>query len=84
LKKLRGEDFVRLAPKSRRYEIVPEGLQALTALLVRGDKVITPVLAGAGKSKRGPKPKNRSPLDVQYEIVHAEMRNLLQIIGIAV
>ena len=84
LKKLRGKDLVRLAPKSRRYEVVPEGLQALTALVVLRDKVIKPVLAGAGKPKRGPKPKNRSPLDVQYEIVHAEMRNLLQCIGLAV
>jgi hypothetical protein len=84
LKKLRGKDLVRLVPKSRRYEIVPEGLKALAALLILRNKVIKPVLAGAGKPKRGPKPKNRSPLDAQYEIVHAEMCNLLRIIGIAV
>jgi len=84
LKKLRGKNLVRLVPKSRRYEVVPKGLQTLTALLVLRDRVIKPVLAGVGKPKRGPKPKNRSPLDVQYETVHTEMRNLLQIIGIAV
>jgi len=84
LKKLRGKHLVRLVPKSRRYEVVPEGLQTLTALLVLRDKVIKPVLAGVGKPKPGPKPKNRSPLDVQYGTVHAEMRNLLEIIGVAV
>ena len=78
LKKLRGKNLVRLVPKSRRYEVVPKGLQTLTALLVLRDRVIKPVLAGVGKPKRGPKPKNRSPLDVQYETVHTEMRNLLQ------
>ena len=84
LKKLRGKNLVHLTAKSRRYEVVLEGLQAMTALLVLRDKVIKPVLAGAGKPRRGPKPKNRSPLDDHYETIHAQMRSLLQVIGVAV
>jgi len=83
LKKLRGKNLVRKMGTSRRYEIVPEGLQAMTALLVLREKVIKPVLAGAGKPRRGPKPKHQSPIDAHYEAVQVAMCNLFQVIGIA-
>jgi hypothetical protein len=83
LKKLRGKNLVRRIGKSRRYETVPEGLQAMTAWLVLREKVIKPVLAGAGKPKRGPKPKHQSLVDTQYELIQVAMRNLFQTIGIA-
>jgi len=69
LKKLRGKNVVCRIGKSRRYEIVPQGLRTVTALLVLRDKVIKPVLAGAGKPKLGRKPKNQSPIDVHYEAI---------------
>jgi len=83
LKKLRGKQVVGKIGTSRRYETVPEGLQAVAALLVLRDKVIKPVLAGAGKPRRGPKPKQQSAIDAHYETIQAEMRNLFQTIGIA-
>ncbi len=83
LKKLRGKDVVRKLGTSRRYETVPEGLQAMAALLLLREKVIKPVLAGAGKPKRGRKPKQPDPIDVQYEIIRADLRNLFDRIGIA-
>lgn len=83
LKKLRGKNVVRKMGASRRYETVPEGLQAIAALLVLREKVIKPVLAGAGKPKRGPKPKHQSPIDAHYETIQVEMRHLFQAIGIA-
>jgi hypothetical protein len=83
LKKLRGKDVIRRVGKSRRYEIVPDGLRAVIALLVLRDKVIKPVLAGAGKPRRGRKPKNQSPIDAHYEAIQFQMRSLFQLIGVA-
>ncbi len=83
LKKLRGKNLVRKMDKSRRYEAVPEGLQAMAAWLVLREKVIKPVLAGAGKPRRGPKPKHQSLIDAHYETIQVAMRNLFQAIGIA-
>jgi hypothetical protein len=83
LKKLRGKDLVRKIDKSRRYETVPEGLRAMTAVLILREKVIKPVLARAGKPRRAPKPKQQSPVDAHYETIQLAMRNLFQTIGIA-
>jgi len=83
LKKLRGKNLVRKMDKSRRYEAVPEGLQAMAAWLVLREKVIKPVLAGAGKPRRGSKPKHQSLIDAHYEAIQIAMSNLFQVIGIA-
>lgn len=84
LKKLRGKNMVRKLEGSRRYETVPEGLQTAAAALVLREKVIKPVLAGAGKPKRGRPPKVQNPTDTHYAALQVEMRNLFQVIGIAV
>jgi len=84
LKKLRGKNLVRKIDNSRRYEPVPEGLREMTALLVLREKVIKPVLAGAGKPKRGRKPKYQSQIDIHYANIQTEMQGLFQIIGLAV
>jgi len=83
LKKLRGKEILRKRERSRRYETISEGLHTLTALLVLREKVVKPVLAGAGKPKRGPKPKNPSRIDTHYRVLQHEMHNLFQTIGIA-
>jgi hypothetical protein len=83
LKKFRGKHLIRKIGKSRRYQTVPEGLKAMTALLILREKIIKPVLAGAGKPKPGPKPKNQAPIDKHFQIIQSEMRNLFQVIGIA-
>ena len=84
LKKLRGKNLVRKIENSRRYEPVPEGLQTMTALFVLREKVIKPVLAGAGKTRRGRKLKYQSQVDLHYANLQTEMRNLFQTIGLAV
>ena len=84
LKKLRGKQWVHKIDKSRRYEPVPDGLKVMSALLTLREKVIKPVLAGAGKPKRGPKPKRQSELDIQYGKVQTEMRTLFHILGVVV
>lgn len=83
LRKLQGKNVVHKMGRARRYETVPEGLQAISALLVLREKVIKPVLAGAGKPRRGRPPKNPSPLDVHYRTLQLEMCNLFQTVGIA-
>lgn len=84
LKKLRGKDWIHKIDTSRRYEAVPEGLQTMTALWVLREKVIKPVLAGAGKPKNGRPLKHPNPVDVHYRALQTEMRQLFQTIGIAV
>jgi len=83
VKKLRGKNVVRPITKSRRYETIPQGLQEMAALLVLREKVIKPVLAGAGQIRRGRKPKEPDPIDVHYQMLKVEMRNLFKVIGIA-
>jgi hypothetical protein len=84
LKKLRGKNFVRKLDRSRRYVVNLEGLRTLTALWLLREKTIKPVLAGAAKPKRGPKPKHQSPIDVLYQAIQLAMFNLFQMLGIAV
>src|SRR5271165_5078153 len=47
LKKLRGKQIVRRIGSTRRYEPLPSGLRAITALLVLRNKAIKPLLAAA-------------------------------------
>lgn len=84
LKKLRGKQWVKKIGKSRRYELVPQGLQIMTALVVLREKVIKPVLAGAGKPKQGPRPKQETDIDKQYRLIHGEMRSLFHLLGVVV
>jgi len=84
LKKLRGKNLVRKIENSRRYEPVPQGLREMTALFVLREKVIKPVLAGAGKIRCGPKLKHQNQVDLHYANIQIEMRNLFQSLGLAV
>jgi hypothetical protein len=83
LKKLRGKDLVRRIKHSRFYEASTEGLRAMAGFTVLREKVLTPLLAGACSRKRGPKPINRSQIDIHYENIQSEMQNIFEIIGIA-
>ena len=47
LKKFRGKQIVHRIGPTRRYEALPSGLRAITALLVLRDKAIKPLLAAA-------------------------------------
>jgi hypothetical protein len=84
LKKLRGKQWVEKAGKSRRYHVSSVGLRIMSALLILREKVIKPVLAGAGKSKSGPKPKQETEVDKQYRVIHREMHSLFHLLGLVV
>jgi hypothetical protein len=83
LKKLRTKQLVQKLPHSRRYTPTDIGLSAISALLVLREKVVRPVLAGAGKPKQGPKPKNPTPLDETYRAIQALFRQLFLQLGFA-
>jgi hypothetical protein len=84
LKKFRAKQWLRKIGQSRRYEATPTGLQTMAALLILREKVIKPILAGAAKPKRGPKPQPQTVLDTLYQAVQVAMRNLFQALGVTV
>ena len=84
LKKLRGQHLVHKIDRSRRYRSTSAGLRTMTTLLVLREKVIKPLLAGAGRPKRGRKPQQQCPLDACYEAMRLQMCDLFQLVGIAV
>jgi len=83
LKKLRGKGMLGRIGASRRYEPVPQGLRALTALLVLREKVIRPLLAGSQRSESKIQPNHPTPTDHHYEHLRAGMRDLLTGLGVA-
>jgi hypothetical protein len=76
LKKLRVKDLVRKIENSRRYEATTKGLRQITAFSVLREKILIPLLASAGKRKTGPKPINRSKIDIHYDNIGIEMQHI--------
>lgn len=76
LKKLRGKDLVRRGRRRPYYEPTPRGLSLMAGLLVLRDKVIKPVLAGAGRPRPGPPPRQPTPADEHYAQLQRQMRAL--------
>jgi hypothetical protein len=83
LKKLRGKGMVNKIGLSRRYEPIPEGLRAMTALLVLREKVIRPLLAASSRPEVDAKLNNPTPIDQHYETLRLGMRGLFNAWGIA-
>jgi hypothetical protein len=83
LRKLRGKQWLHRIGNSRRYQASSDGLRIMAALVLIRDKVFKPVLAGAGKPKRGPKPKQAHPVDDIYRQMHSLMRSLFLELGFA-
>jgi hypothetical protein len=83
IKKLRAKGMVRKIGKSRRYEPVPEGLRALTALLVLREQIIRPLLAASGQPQPLSKLVNPTPIDHHYENLRAGMQSLFNELGLA-
>jgi hypothetical protein len=64
LKKLRGKGLLtKTHPSGRRYLAVPDGLQALSGLLVLRQQVIEPLLKYHGRAKSGPLPRDAVQID---------------------
>jgi hypothetical protein len=83
LRKLRGKALVERVATTRRYRPHPPGIRTLAALFILREKVIKPVLAGAGRPKPGRPPKRIHPLDTHYENLQRELRRTFDTLGLA-
>jgi DNA-binding transcriptional ArsR family regulator len=82
LKKLRGKGMVCKIGSSRRYESVKQGLQAMTALVVRREKVIKPLLAASQRPEPQIKLNHPTPVDHHDEHLRAGMQDLFTALGV--
>ncbi len=83
LKKLRAKQFVAKLGRSRRYQVVPSGIRAITALLILRDHIIKPILAGVSTSAPSSKPPISTLVDQHYDRVRIDIRSLFEELGIA-
>ena len=83
LKKLRGKHIVRRIGHTRRYEPLPSGLRAMTALVVLCNKAIKPLLAAAQPLHPIRGPRNPKPIDRHYHTIHLAMQGVFHELGLA-
>ena len=75
--------MVRKIGTSRRYEAEPDGLRAMTALVVLREKVIRPLLAASQQPEPQTKPNHPTSVDRHYEYLRMGMRDLFTALGVA-
>jgi hypothetical protein len=61
----------------------PDGIRAMTALVVLRDKVLKPLLASCCPRKRRPKLKNPTIFDTHYQRLQIDMQHLFNDLGLA-
>jgi len=83
LKKLRGKQIVRRIGHTRRYETVPAGLKAMTALVVLRSKAIRPLLAAAQELRPPHGAQNPQALDTHYDAIRVAMLGIFHELGLA-
>ena len=83
LKKLRGKQLIAKMGRSRRYDVSPASMRAVTALLVLRDHVIQPVLAAVSTTQPESLPNLASTIDQHYHRLRLDMQPLFQELGIA-
>jgi hypothetical protein len=83
LKKLRGKQIVRRIGHTRRYEPLPTGLRAMTALVVLRNKAIKPLLAAAQPLHPSRRAHNPKPIDAHYQTIKAAMQGVFHQFGLA-
>jgi hypothetical protein len=70
--------MVRKSGTSRRYQPEPDGLRAMTALVVPARKGHQPLLAASQHPEPQTKPSYPTPVDHHYEHLRVGMRTWLQ------
>jgi hypothetical protein len=83
LKKLRGKHIVARIGRTRRYEALPSGLRAMTALIVLRNKAIKPLLAAARPLRPTRRAYNPQPIDTHYRALQLAMQGVFHELGIA-
>src|SRR6516162_3257541 len=83
LKKLRGKQIIRRIGHPRRYEPLPTGLRAMTALIVLRNKAIKPLLAAAQPLHPTRGAHNPTPIDTHYQTIQVAMKGVFHELGLA-
>jgi hypothetical protein len=83
LKKLRGKQIVRRIGHTRRYQPIPTGLRAMTALVVLRNKAIKPLLAAAQQLRPTRGAHNPRAIDAHYDAIRLAMQGVFNELGIA-
>src|ERR1700739_3954546 len=83
LKKLRGKHIVQRIGRTCRYETLPTGLRAMTALIVLRNKAITPLLAAARPLRSARGSRNPKPIDAHNQTIQGAMRGIFHELGLA-
>ncbi len=83
LKKLRAKQLITKLGRSRRYQVSPPGMRAITALLILREHVIEPLLAGIRTPARPSKPTILTIIDQHYEHLRLDIQPLFEELGIA-
>jgi hypothetical protein len=83
LAKIRGKDIVERAYRSCCYVAKAEGIRKLCAYTVLRERVLKPIMAGAGRPYVELPPKNIHPLDVHYQNLLRELEKTFQTLGLA-
>ena len=83
LAKARGKGLVERVPSHCRYQCQPRQLRTLCAYVVLRDEVLKPLLAATKTDQLHHPPKQMAPLDQQYVLLHEQMNQTLQLLGLA-
>jgi hypothetical protein len=83
MKKLRGKEIIRRVGRTRRYEPLPTGLKALTALVVLRNKAIKPLLAAAQRVRPTRGAHNPKAIDRHYDSIRVAMQGVFHELGFA-
>ncbi len=83
LKKLRGKQIVHRIGRTRRYQPLPAGLRAMTALIVLRNKAIKPLLAAAEQLRPTRGAQNPRAIDAHYDAIRLAMRGIFDELGLA-
>jgi hypothetical protein len=83
LKRLRGKQIVQRIGSTRRYEVIPTGLRAISALLVLREKALKPLLAAAQDIAPARGGQNPRAIDRHYHDLRLALTGVFHELGIA-
>ena len=83
LAKARGKGLAQRVPGHCRYQCQPGQLRTLCAYVILREEVLKPLLAGVKNDQLHDPPKQMAPLDHQYVLLHAQMHQTLELLGLA-
>ena len=82
LRKLRGHNLINKPGRGRRYNVPPEAVRTMCALITLREQVIAPIIAGVRQPTRGRRPTHLTPIDRDYETIRNNMNTLFEHLAI--